>query len=590
MAAGMKDVASLAGVAVGTVSNVLNHPDLVRPLTRARVEAAMEQLGFIPNGSARQLRAGRSRCLGLVVLDVTNPFFTEVARGVEDYAQAAGYAVILCNSDEADDKERRYLRVLEEQRVRGILITPVHGRAPELRRIRERGTPVVLLDRPGSAGQCSVAVDDRRGGEIAVSHLLGLGHRRIALVNGPVAIRQCADRRRGALRAVERAGLDPAAVLTEVTVPAMNARAGAAAADELLGRGPRPTAVFGTNDMLALGLLRRLGQAGVAVPGDLAVVGYDDIEFAADAAVPLTSVRQPKYQLGRAAAELLLDEADRPDQHEHRRIVFKPELVARASSGAAASPGLAAPRSQDHGDHRQRELAVRGLRLAAQEVAGPGEQPGPFGLLHDQEVRVRADGGQQRIGGAGHAVPELAHLGRGEQVRARSEQPLLPGLSLAVAPPRQRDAGLALADLGQPGHPADPVVVHVPQPGEHAARPEHPGDLGQRAVHVEPVHGLAGQHGVQAGIGQRDLLGAPRRRTHRGHRPPQLGQHLRVGLHRGHLGAQAGQLRGQLAGTSPDVGDPDRLAVPHRLQRPPDGGLGIAGAVLGVGGRGGAER
>ena len=339
MAAGMKDVASLAGVAVGTVSNVLNHPDLVRPLTRARVEAAMEQLGFIPNGSARQLRAGRSRCLGLVVLDVTNPFFTEVARGVEDYAQAAGYAVILCNSDEADDKERRYLRVLEEQRVRGILITPVHGRAPELRRIRERGTPVVLLDRPGSAGQCSVAVDDRRGGEIAVSHLLGLGHRRIALVNGPVAIRQCADRRRGALRAVERAGLDPAAVLTEVTVPAMNARAGAAAADELLGRGPRPTAVFCTNDMLALGLLRRLGQAGVAVPGDLAVVGYDDIEFAADAAVPLTSVRQPKYQLGRAAAELLLDEADRPDQHEHRRFVFKPELVARASSGAAGQPG-----------------------------------------------------------------------------------------------------------------------------------------------------------------------------------------------------------------------------------------------------------
>ena len=107
MAAGMKDVASLAGVAVGTVSNVLNHPDLVRPLTRARVEAAMEELGFIPNGSARQLRAGRSRCLGLVVLDVTNPFFTEVARGVEDYAQAAGYAVILCNSDEAHDKERR---------------------------------------------------------------------------------------------------------------------------------------------------------------------------------------------------------------------------------------------------------------------------------------------------------------------------------------------------------------------------------------------------------------------------------------------------------------------------------------------------
>ena len=335
MAAGMKDVASRAGVAVGTVSNVLNHPDLVRPLTRARVEAAMEELGFIPNGSARQLRAGRSRCLGLVVLDVTNPFFTEVARGVEDYAQAAGYAVILCNSDEAHDKERRYLRVLEEQRVRGILITPVHGRSPELRRIRDRGTPVVLLDRPGSARQCSVAVDDRCGGEIAVTHLLDLGHRSIALVNGPTAIRQCSDRQRGAYRAVEQAGLDPAEVLTEVPVPAMNARCGAAAADELLRGGRTPTAVFCTNDMLALGLLRGLSQAGVSVPGDLAVVGYDDIEFAADAAVPLTSVRQPKYQLGRAAAELLLDEADRPAEHEHRRIVFTPELVVRASSGSA---------------------------------------------------------------------------------------------------------------------------------------------------------------------------------------------------------------------------------------------------------------
>src|SRR5262249_705654 len=126
----------------------------------------------------------------------------------------------------------------------------------------------------------------------------------------------------------------------EITVPAMNARAGAAAADELLGQGPRPTAVFCTNDMLALGLLRRLGQAGVAVPADLAVVGYDDIGFAADASGPLTSGRQPKSQLGRAAAELLLDEADRPDQHEHRRFVFKPELVARASSGVTAGPGI----------------------------------------------------------------------------------------------------------------------------------------------------------------------------------------------------------------------------------------------------------
>ena len=452
MAAGMKDVASLAGVAVGTVSNVLNHPDLVRPLTRARVEAAMEQLGFIPNGSARQLRAGRSRCLGLVVLDVTNPFFTEVARGVEDYAQAAGYAVILCNSDEADDKERRYLRVLEEQRVRGILITPVHGRAPELRRIRERGTPVVLLDRPGSAGQCSVAVDDRRGGEIAVTHLLGLGHRSIALVNGPTAIRQCADRRRGAYHAVERAGLDPAQVLSEVTVSAMNARGGASAGDELLGAGRRPTAVFCTNDMLALGLLRRLTQAGVAVPADLALVGYDDIEFAADAAVPLTSVRQPKYQLGRAAAELLLDEADRPDEHEHRRFVFKPELVARASSGSAVSQGAALPAAAPVRPLRQPVRVPRGQPAPVQHDVGQrsrdeqrdgqdgdGQHPGQLGPADDLrllERRIHEPAGL--VGPHQHRVARRQAVGH--EYRARAQLPV-----------RRRPPGLHVRRPSRPG-------------------------------------------------------------------------------------------------------------------------------------------
>jgi LacI family transcriptional regulator len=335
-------VASLAGVAVGTVSNVLNHPDLVRPQTRARVEAAMEQLGFIPNASARQLRAGRGSCLGLVVLDVRNPFFTEVARGVEDYAQAQGYAVILCNSAEAEDKERRYLRVLEEQRVRGILITPVHGSAPAIKGIRDRGTPVVLLDRPGPPGHCSVAVDDRRGGELAVAHLLALGHRRIALVNGPLAIRQCADRRRGAYHAVIRAGLDPATVLTEIPVPAMNTSCGAQTADEIRAASPygpgAPTAAFCTNDLLALGLLRRLSQLGAQVPGDVAIVGYDDIDFAADSAVPLTSIRQPKYELGQTAAQLILEEADAPAEHEHRRFVFTPDLITRASTQPAALP------------------------------------------------------------------------------------------------------------------------------------------------------------------------------------------------------------------------------------------------------------
>ena len=197
--------------------------------------------------------------------------------------------------------------MLEEQRVRGILITQVHGSAPAIKGIRDRGTPVVLLDRPGPPGHCSVAVDDRRG----------------------------------AYHAVIRAGLDPAAVLTEISVPAMNTPCGAQAADEIRapGRyGPGvPTAAFCTNDLLALGLLRRLSQLGAQVPGDLAIVGYDDIDFAADSAVPLTSIRQPKYELGQTAAQLILEEADAPAEHEHRRFVFTPELVTRASSQPGAS-------------------------------------------------------------------------------------------------------------------------------------------------------------------------------------------------------------------------------------------------------------
>ena len=165
-----------------------------------------------------------------------------------------------------------------------------------------------------------------------------------------------------------------------------------------------------------------------------------------------------------------------------------------------------------------------------------------------------------------------------------------PGPARAVAPSQQRDAGLALAHLGQVENPADPVVVHVPQPGEDPAGRQHAGDLGHRAVHVKPVHGLAGQDGVDAGIGQRNLFRAPRHRTHLGQRPPQLRQHLRVRFHRGHVGAEADQRRGQLARSGADVGHPDRPAVPDRLQRPPDRGLGIVGTVLRVGGRGRAER
>ena len=232
----IKDVAALAGVSTGTVSNVLNRPDRVAEAARDRVYAAISELGFVRNESARQLRVGRSRMIGLVVLDVANPFFTDVALGVEEEASEAGLSLLLCNSD---DQVTRQVRHLE----------------------------------PGD--------------------LIAIG------------------------------------------TPALNWSAGKQAGADLaeMPAGDRPTAVFCANDLLALGLLQELTRRGLRVPGDVAIVGYDDIEFAAAAAVPISSVRQPRRQLGRTAAQLLLEEAAATGSHAHRQVIFQPELVTRESSG-----------------------------------------------------------------------------------------------------------------------------------------------------------------------------------------------------------------------------------------------------------------
>lgn len=329
----IREVAKRAGVSLGTVSNVLNRPEIVAEETRRRVQLAIEEIGFVPNGSARQLRVGRSQHIGLVVLDVANPFFTEVARGVEDLANQAGYVVILCNSDDSAEKESHYLQVLEEQRTQGVLITPVQSDAGYLQRFRRRGIAVVLLDRPSRIKDlCSVSVDDVRGGELATTHLLEQGHTCIAFVHGPLSIRQIADRRRGALKAIRTAGLDPDRVLVDISAPAQTAREGEQSVEQLLSARIKPTAVFCANDLLALGAMRGLLKCGISIPRDMAMVGYDDVEFAGVLSTPLTSIRQPKYELGRAAAELLLDEANNPATHQHQHIMYQPELIVRESS------------------------------------------------------------------------------------------------------------------------------------------------------------------------------------------------------------------------------------------------------------------
>jgi LacI family transcriptional regulator len=329
----VKDVALAAGVSLGTVSNVLNRPDKVRVTTRDRVERAMADLGFVRNESARLLKAGRSNTAGYVMLDATNPFFADVAAGMETAAEAAGVSLFLCNSDQRTERELAYLTRLEQGRVLGILITPVDPWSPVLDETRRRGTPLVIVDRTrNDADWCSVAVDDELGGREAVQHLLDLGHRRIAYVGGPPQLGQVRDRRAGALQAVTRAGL-PENHLVDVTTDALTVADGMQAAERIAGMPARsrPTAAFCANDMVALGLLQRCVSLGVAVPDDLAIVGYDDIVFASAAAVPLTSVRQPRREMGRQAAQLLVDEAANPD-HEHRQILFTPELVARAST------------------------------------------------------------------------------------------------------------------------------------------------------------------------------------------------------------------------------------------------------------------
>jgi LacI family transcriptional regulator len=325
----VKDVASAAGVSVGTVSNVLNRPEKVSPATLEHVQAVIAQLGFIRNDAARQLRAGTNRAVGMVVLDVRNPFFTDVARGVELRLGAHGRPLILGSSGQDAQRESTYLDLFEEQRVSGLLITPVGKVLPRLRRLRERGTAVVVVDRrPGSREFSSVAVDDLRGGRLAAGHLLGTGRRRLVLLGGPRGLTQIKHRLRGAQEAVD--GVH-GAQLRFVETATMDADAGRQAADQLMSGPQRPDAIFAANDLVALGVLQALTLAGIRVPDDVAILGYDDIDFAASAAIPLSSIRQPRAEMGAVATDLLLD-AIEDSRAQVRDIVLDPELVVRRST------------------------------------------------------------------------------------------------------------------------------------------------------------------------------------------------------------------------------------------------------------------
>lgn len=329
-AVGIKDVARRAGVSIATVSNVLNRPERVAPPTRERVENAIDVLGYIPNAAARQLGGSRGSIVGLLLFDVRNPFMTDMARGAEDLLHTAGRAVTLCNTDVLPDKEQRYIDLLSQHGAAGILITPASVSRAWLEDLRKRGLRVVLLDNSDvHPDVCSVAVDDIAGGDAAVTHLMARGHECIGFVTGPLHMRQSQDRLTGARRALERAGR-PVGALQVIETTAFTVDQGRRAAEQFLTAGERATAVFCANDLLALGVMQTVFRAKLRVPDDIAIIGYDDIDSAATAGVPLTSVHVGGYDLGKAAAELLLDE-DRP-QHRHERLVFPPRLVERSST------------------------------------------------------------------------------------------------------------------------------------------------------------------------------------------------------------------------------------------------------------------
>ncbi|MDT3329150.1 LacI family DNA-binding transcriptional regulator [Microbacterium sp. KSW-18] len=332
MAVSVKDVARAAGVSVGTVSNVLNRPAKVSPATVERVHAAISALGFVRNDAARQLRAGRSRTVGLVVLDTANPFFAEVARGAEERAAAHGVTILLGSSGQDAVRENAYLDLFREQRVNGVLLTPLALDDARAETLETAGVPIVLLDAEADGDLPSVAVDDVEGGYLAVQHLLQQGRRRILFAGGPASVRQVADRLDGARRALAEV---PEASLEVAGTDELTVLAGRLVGEQLARRdaAERPDGVFCANDLLAVGVLQGAGILGsLRVPEDLALIGYDDIDFAQSTVVPLSSIRQPAREIGAAAVDALFALLEDPDA-EPQRIRFRPELVVRASTG-----------------------------------------------------------------------------------------------------------------------------------------------------------------------------------------------------------------------------------------------------------------
>jgi LacI family transcriptional regulator len=330
----IEDVARAAGVSRQTVSRAINDQSEISPQTRARVLRIVEELGYRPSGIARGLATRRTRTLGLVIPDVANPFFSDVARGAEHVAYAEGYNVFLCNTEEDPQRELAVLRSLEGQRVDGVVLCSSRLDDRELRSVVVHHSVAVLVNRRlESEGELDrigvVLLDDVAGGRMAAQHLLDGGHRAVGFVAGPPASRSGRWRAEGYRAALADTGLSGSPAWM-VHCPA-DVDGGHQAAGDLLARQPELTALFCYNDLVAVGALQACADLGRRVPDDVAVVGFDDITLAALVTPPLTTCRVPRYELGAQAMRLLLAQIDGCSD-SCDEVVLRPELVIRASA------------------------------------------------------------------------------------------------------------------------------------------------------------------------------------------------------------------------------------------------------------------
>ena len=333
----IKDVAQAAGVSIATVSSVVNGTRRVSGDLTQRVLEAMEALDYRPNSLARSLRMGQTKTLGLVTPDNANPFFAEISRAIEEIGFQNGYSVILCNSDGDAKRQRKYIRVLMDKQVDGVLFISAGESVDDVRYLTDRGVKVVIVDREAPNIPADVVlVDNEQAGYRATRYLIDLKHRRIACIAGPRGLG--VNREEGYYRALGEAGiaLDPDYVI----LGDYHMDKGEQAASKLLSLATRPTAIFACNDLMAIGAMYRLTGAGLRIPEDVSIVGFDDIALVKAFRPALTTVAHPKAEMARIATEMLIGRIHGDaSAEEWQRVVLPAELVIRDSCAPCRDAG-----------------------------------------------------------------------------------------------------------------------------------------------------------------------------------------------------------------------------------------------------------